>query len=172
MKKIFKIVVLTIGVFWGTIIIMEAKESVEKYVSKQKKELAVIETTNFISKKGKGFIDYIMMEITTAYEYIDEITNIIKTSKNIDKNSKQLQELQKINLGLKEIIEKKAFIGLDDFIIEVNNLSLLVDDYITLIEEKLDKDKNFNFKILKLKEVSIENAKINIEELIKTIEVN
>lgn len=164
MKKILKISLLSIGVFWGTIIVFEAKESVQKYVSKHKKEIVVVETTNFISKKGKGFMDYIMKEITNMIN--------IYENENINKNFKKLQELKKINLGLKEIIEKKTFIGLDDFIVEVNNLSLLVDDYINSIEESLNKDKNFNVKALSEKEVSIKNTKINIEELIKTIEVN
>ena len=167
MKKFFKIILLTIIVFWGTIVILEAKESVEKYVLKNKKEVEIVETSNFISKKGKGFVEYIIVEINTISNNIKELTGNIKSSNSTDKNYKKIQELKKLNLGLKEILEKKPFIGLDDFIANVNDFSLLVDDYINLIN-----DNKVDIKVFKERQSKIEEKKINIEELIKTIEVN
>ncbi|MGL4450280.1 MAG: hypothetical protein ACRCTZ_03685 [Sarcina sp.] len=172
MKKVFKLILLAIGVFWGTITILQAKASVVKYVSQYKKVQEIIEITDFISKKGDGFTKYTIDEISKIYTSIASITNEIKSTKDLEEINKDIIKLKDMNFALKEIISKKTFIGLENFGIKVGEFNILVDNYINFVEKELLKSGDFDIKMMEAKQKVVENIKIDIEELLKTLEVN
>lgn len=172
MKKVLKILIATIVVFWGTIVILQAQASAKNFIAQHKKEPDIIETTDFISKKGGGFVNYIMSEINMICIEIEGIKAEIENPRSIDNIIQDIEKLQKKNLGLKEIVEKKPFIGLDSFIIKVTDFTTLVDSYIKFLNDELSKNDDFDINMIEQKQKAIQNIKAGIEELIKTIEVN
>ncbi|WP_297521927.1 hypothetical protein [uncultured Clostridium sp.] len=172
MKKILKLLLLAVAVFWGTNVILVAKSSVEEYISNHKEEAIVIETTAIISKKGGGFVEYIVKEINTISVDISTLKTEIEAQKDSSRVKMNLVEIAQLNDKLEAVKDKKEFLNLDLFRNEVTIFNTLVRDYIGLCEEYIIKNTKEKYEEASIKEKEILETKLKIEKLVETFEIN
>ncbi|MGL4760755.1 MAG: hypothetical protein ACRCWG_04780 [Sarcina sp.] len=169
MKRVFKIILLSIFVFWGTGVILEAAS---KIITKEKEILEVAETVAIVSKKSGEYIDAVIPKIIDITQRVEGVTKDIENPKNTTDIENKLNVIDEKNKKVEASNEKKEYINLGEVRVKITDFNMLVTDYIQVCNKYINAGEHIDYEILVQKKNQVLDSKQAIEELVKKIEIN